>query len=295
MADPRYAVRMRGSPWARRITWAVAAALVWSGVLDMGVERRDSPIREVRAEDTARAWLGVQMSKKIEGAIVAERVIRSSPAHKGGLRDADLLVSIDGVAVESAKQVIAHVAKVGVGKKTTVRVRRGGVERDHVVTLEAFPGADAVLKMDKVGTFAPAWQGVTTVKGSLPDSLTKLRGNVVLLDFWASWCVPCRFTVPELSDLQDRLGAQGLRVVGLTGDPVPRATKAADALDMRYAVGSDDKDETSAAYGVQALPTMFVIDKRGVIRDVLVGFDPADKKPLEALLVKLLAEPAPAP
>jgi alkyl hydroperoxide reductase subunit AhpC len=64
---------------------------------------------------------------------------------------------------------------------------------------------------------------------------------------------------------------------------------------MRYAVAADVSESTSAAYGVKALPTMFVIDKKGVIRDVVVGYDPTRHAEVEKLLKALLAEAAPAP
>ena len=86
------------------------------------------------------------------------------------------------------------------------------------------------------------------------------------------------------------LGAQGLSVMGVTSDPVNVAGKTAQALDMRYAVASDGDEATAGVYGVRALPTMFVIDKKGVIRDVFVGYDPGRHKEVETLLKTLLAE-----
>jgi hypothetical protein len=62
---------------------------------------------------------------------------------------------------------------------------------------------------------------------------------------------------------------------------------------MRYPVVSDPNGETSAVYGVSGLPTLFVIDKRGVVREVSVGYDPSRDAPLETLLQSLLAEPSP--
>jgi len=64
---------------------------------------------------------------------------------------------------------------------------------------------------------------------------------------------------------------------------------------MSYGVASDPHEATAGAYGVSALPTMFLIDKKGVIREIVVGYDPGRHKDLEKLIQTLLAEPAPTP
>jgi peroxiredoxin len=76
---------------------------------------------------------------------------------------------------------------------------------------------------------------------------------------------------------------------------VPAAVQGAQALGMRYAVASDAGDATAQAYGVSAIPTFFVVDKKGVIREVVVGYDPTRHREVEKLLQALLAEPAPSP
>ena len=64
------------------------------------------------------------------------------------------------------------------------------------------------------------------------------------------------------------------------------------SVDMRYAIEVDPRGETSRVYGVSALPTLFVLDREGVVRDLAVGFDPSSGSKLEALVKTLLAQPA---
>jgi thiol-disulfide isomerase/thioredoxin len=273
---------------------AVLAAVMATGLLPVVTE---SLVPDARADEVnQRAWLGVQLKSGPNKGVLASRVIRNSPAALGGVKPGDVILAADGMELDKASQLIARVALVGPGNTMKLRVRRDGSDRDVAVTLAPHPGADAILRMDKIGTFASSWGAeVAGVTGSLPSNLGKLRGKVVLLDFWASWCAPCRLIVPQLAELSDQYAAQGLSVVGITGDPVKVASEAAQRLEINYTTASDQQETLAADYGVRALPTMFLIDKRGVIREVYVGFHPAHRMELEKRIQELLAEPAPSP
>lgn len=237
------------------------------------------------------AWLGIAMARSSPGAIgvAVEHVVRRSPADIGGIRAGDRILKLDGVAVSSPADVTRTVHQRHAGDRMTVGVSRAGAPRTFALVLAARPSTDELLKMDLVGTFAPAWQDATPLAGA-PASLAQLRGRVVLMDFWASWCGPCAALTPRLSALRDRYGAQGLTVVGITTDDRDKAALYAERHQMRYGVVVDDQASTSKAYGITSLPTMVLIDKRGVVRDVFVGFDPSGGN-LESRIKALLAEP----
>ncbi len=249
------------------------------------------PALPVRA---APGWLGVAMDtgNSLDGVLV-KHVVRTSPADKAGMRAADRMIKVDGSLVTSAAQVTRIVSGKGAGAELAVTVRRADKDVELRPQLAARPSSDEILRMDHLGTFAPPWSQVTPLTGA-PRSLAELRGKVVVLDFWASWCAPCRFVVPRLNAIKARFGAQGLAVVGMTTDDAEVAATAAQRLGITYGVVVDEKGAASAAYGIGGLPTMFVIDRKGVIRHVEVGVDPASWDRVDQLIEKLVTEPPPA-
>ncbi|MFO0675152.1 MAG: redoxin domain-containing protein [Polyangiaceae bacterium] len=249
--------------------------------------------KDARAE-TERPWLGVMMgvSPSIEGVLV-KHVVRGSPADRSGLRDGDRIVRIETAAVRSPVDVAKIVGTRGIGDSVTVVVAREGRTITSKVTLATMPPGEELLRMDRVGTFAPPLGSLEGVEGNVPASMSSLRGRVVVVDFWATWCLPCRATSPVLSGWTSRYGAQGLSIVGVSSESSQTISAFLRDHPAKYPVASDPEHGAAAAYGVSGLPTLFVIDKKGVIRSVVVGFDSSRFARLEADIQALLAEPAP--
>ncbi|MCX7824634.1 MAG: TlpA family protein disulfide reductase [Verrucomicrobiae bacterium] len=112
-----------------------------------------------------------------------------------------------------------------------------------------------------------------TDKG-LEGTLPALHGKVVLIDFWASWCGPCRHAFPVLAELQKTYGARGLVVLAINVDDRPSAME--DFLKKTpaaFAVVRDARQKLVAEADVPTMPTSFLVDRAGVIRFVHKGFD----------------------
>jgi cytochrome c biogenesis protein CcmG/thiol:disulfide interchange protein DsbE len=103
-------------------------------------------------------------------------------------------------------------------------------------------------------------------------TLSELRGQVVVLNFWASWCAPCRREAPALREMWERYRDQGVVFVGVTYLDAPEASQAfIEEFGLGYANGIDQGRRISRAYGVAAVPETFVIDREGHVAAVRVG------------------------
>jgi thiol-disulfide isomerase/thioredoxin len=120
-------------------------------------------------------------------------------------------------------------------------------------------------------------------------SSADLHGKVVLIDFWATWCQPCKQEMPGYQKLLDRYGSQGFAVVGFKFDTMmdtENPIKFAKKIGVRYplAVATDDLKRKSG--GIEGLPTTMLYDRQGILRQKVVGFEYTDT--IEAYLKPLL-------
>jgi len=121
--------------------------------------------------------------------------------------------------------------------------------------------------------------------------LHDLRGKVVLVDFWASWCAPCKEELPVLDKLQRKYAARGLSVVGVNVDEREATAKAflADRkLNLSFPLVNDGKHEIATRYAPGTMPSSFLIDREGRVRRVFTGYRSADADKLESAIQGLL-------
>ncbi len=119
--------------------------------------------------------------------------------------------------------------------------------------------------------------------------LSDLKGKVVYLDFWASWCGPCKQSFPWMNDMQQKYGAKGLQVVGVNLDAKrPDAERFLAENPALFALAYDAKGETARQVGVKGMPTSVLIDADGKVLAVHQGFREQDRAELEARFVAAL-------
>ena len=143
------------------------------------------------------------------------------------------------------------------------------------------------------GAAMPALTAPRLVEPQQPLALQSLKGRVVYVDFWASWCVPCRLSMPKLDALQKKHGARGLTVVGVNKDTtVADAERFLKRVPVEFTLVRDEKDAIARAFDVKAMPSGYLVDRRGVVRKVHRGFTEETAAALEKEIEELLKEPA---
>lgn len=117
------------------------------------------------------------------------------------------------------------------------------------------------------------------------------RGKVLLVDFWATWCAACRETIPALTRLQEKHGARGLSVVGVSLDKgaASKVSRFAKKLKVNYPVLLDPEDTLSRTFGFEGLPSLYLFDRKGRLIKALAGYTAAQDKELEALVAAQVA------
>lgn len=136
-----------------------------------------------------------------------------------------------------------------------------------------------------------------------PVKLSELRGHVVLLDFWATWCGPCIIAFPHLKAWYEKYKDKGLVIVGMTkyyGEAAGRAVAPAEEFSfvekfkkehaLPYGVAVADNEDNMRNYGVTGIPTAVIIDRRGIVRFIDTGGDAGTANQIAAVLEKLIQE-----
>ena len=124
-------------------------------------------------------------------------------------------------------------------------------------------------------------------------ALASLRGSVVYVDFWASWCVPCRLSMPALDALYKQHRARGFAVVGVNKDvSVADARRFLVKVPVTFTLVSDAQDAVARAFDVKAMPSGYLVDRKGVVRKVHRGFTAETGESLALEIEVLLKEPS---
>jgi cytochrome c biogenesis protein CcmG/thiol:disulfide interchange protein DsbE len=142
-----------------------------------------------------------------------------------------------------------------------------------------------------VGNPAPDFhvKAVNGSKGTI--ALKDMRGQVVLVDFWGTFCEPCKKSFPKLQELSGRYASSGFHVVAISEDEAEDKDKIpafADTYGAKFALGWDADKAIARQYKPDTMPSSFVIDRNGVVRYVHVGFHDGEELQIEKEIKELL-------
>jgi thiol-disulfide isomerase/thioredoxin len=142
----------------------------------------------------------------------------------------------------------------------------------------------------QVGSPAPDCNVKSFADGS-PSALVK-PGKVTYVDFWASWCGPCAKSMPFLDKMNSQLKSKGFEVIGVNLDEDREdADEFLKKHPVKFAMVSNPDGECPSTYGVQAMPSSYLIDRHGKVRHVQLGFRSGEEKELRGKVDSLLTEP----
>ncbi len=120
-------------------------------------------------------------------------------------------------------------------------------------------------------------------------TLKELQGKIVYLDFWASWCVPCRKSFPWMNEMHDRYKDKGLVIVAVNLDKDPElVAKFLSDYPAKFKIAYDPSGKSAEAYKVLGMPSSYIIDRKGNIIETHIGFREKDKADLEKKISSFL-------
>lgn len=132
---------------------------------------------------------------------------------------------------------------------------------------------------------APAPDFSLTGAESRQVQLAALRGKLVYLDFWASWCAPCRRSFPWMNAMQEKYGARGLVVVGVNVDQRhPDAERFLAQVPAKFTIAYDPQGAVPKLYAIKSMPSSILIDPQGRVLSVHAGFRDEERDELEGKL-----------
>ena len=122
-------------------------------------------------------------------------------------------------------------------------------------------------------------------------SLDQYRNKVVYVDFWASWCVPCKHSFPWLNQMQERYGNNGLKVIAINLDKnKAHAAKFLERVPASFDIAYDPEGSVAEAYSLKVMPSSYLIDRQGNLIHAHKGFKSSDGSRMENMIIKLLKE-----
>ena len=122
-------------------------------------------------------------------------------------------------------------------------------------------------------------------------TLSDYRGKVVYLDFWASWCPPCRASFPWMNDLQKKYEKKGLEIIAVNLDKDRSSIKDfIAATQPQFTIAYDPEGTLAERYEVMGMPSSYLIDRNGKLHSTHIGFREKDKTTLEQQIIQLLEE-----
>lgn len=218
---------------------------------------------------SARPWMGVSIEDHVKGVLILQ-TLSGTPAEKAGLKEGDVITKIDSTIMKSAAQLIETVGNLGVGNNVKVTVLRDKSVKVFSLKLVPRPDSLALLKDRFLGKKAPTVELVdlkSAKKVNFPDSIK----GVKIIEFWATWCPACNHSFKVIEKQADDLAKKGVTFLSSSDEDEKTLKGHFPSGYPSFGMYRDALNKASKEYMVTALPTLFVVDEKGVVRYVAIG------------------------
>jgi len=160
----------------------------------------------------------------------------------------------------------------------------------HLLLLLFLASFYSSVRAIEVNAKAPSCPAILELKDTLLD-LKKYRGKVIYLDFWATWCPPCKKSMPFLNALRNELVDQGFEIIAINVDENSEdARQFLKQHPVNYLIAMDPAGKCPSEYNLMAMPSAYFIDRQGIVRYIHLGFRKSDEQEIRHQVMALLGE-----
>ena len=236
----------------------------------------------------AGPWLGVKFKKTTYEnhlALDVKGVHPGSGCFTAGVVSGDKIIGINGKPLAEMSQITSVISKSKTGSTVNIEVFRDGKKIPLKVKLTDRPDDISSLTGSAIGS-KMAELGKNFYQNG---DKRKAKPKATLLDFWATWCGPCRQTLPILESIYSKLGNQGLEIIGIADEDLGTLNAFYERQHRSpYPLYRDATKELWRRYGIRSVPTLMLLDSEGYIKGVWSGVP--NQKALEQLVQETMAQ-----
>lgn len=229
-------------------------------------------------------WLGLTYKKATYEnhlSLVVKGVHPNSGCFTAGIQAEDQIIGVQGAVLSDMSQIQNAVSKGKTGQNIKLDVLREGKKISVTVKLTDRPDDISSLTGSAIGSKIAEFKANFYQNGEKKQAKPK----ATLLDFWATWCGPCRKTLPVLANVYNKYAGQGLEVIGISSEDLNTLNAFYNGKHKSpYPLYRDATQDMWRRYGIRAVPTLMLLDQNGYIKRVWSG------APSQALVEKLVLE-----